>query len=54
MIYSRVQTIVIEGQQKVSKEEILDTISVHKGDVLLFVNTGHVEDEFHNYHLLKR
>ena len=43
--YSRVQTIVIEGQQEVSKEEILDTISVHKGDVLLFVNTGHVEDE---------
>lgn len=52
--YSRVQTIVIEGQQEVSKEEILDTISVHKGDVLLFVNTGHVEDEISQLPFIKK
>ena len=43
--YSRVQAIMIEGQQEVSKEDIMDAISVHKGDILLFVNTGQVEDE---------
>lgn len=51
---SRVQTIEVVGQQEVSKDDILETISVHKGDIILLVNTGRVEDEISNMGFIKK
>ncbi len=42
---SRVRQIVVTGQQELSQEDILNGISVHKGDVTLLVNTSQVEKE---------
>lgn len=52
--FSRIQTIEIEGQQEISKEEILETISVHKGDIIFLVNTGHIEDEVAKMPFIKK
>lgn len=51
---SRVKTIEVVGQQDVSKDDILETISVHKGDIILLVNTGRIEDEITNMGFIKK
>lgn len=51
---SRVHDIHITGLQEVSKDDIEKSISVHEGDIVLFVNTGKIEDEIAKMPFIKK
>ena len=51
---SRVHDINITGLQEVSKDDIEKSISVHEGDIVLFVNTGKIEDEIAKIPFIKK
>lgn len=51
---SRVHDINITGLQEVSKDDIEKSISVHDGDIVLFVNTGKIEDEIAKMPFIKK
>lgn len=51
---SRVHDINITGLQEVSKDDIEKSISVHEGDIVLFVNTGKIEDEIAKMPFIKK
>ena len=51
---SRVHDINMTGLQEVSKDDIEKSISVHEGDIVLFVNTGKIEDEIAKMPFIKK
>lgn len=52
--YSRISKISIQGCQEVKQEDVLKTMTLKKGDIILFVNTNKIEEEIKKMPLVKK